>query len=71
MTDGFITSGIIATNNTSWRSEESHPRYLRQVQYPDGRLELQGAYYWFDGGNNGMTWRPLPVVQVNERGESA
>ena len=70
MTDGFITTGTIATINTTWRSEESHPRYLRQVQYPDGRLELQGAYYWFEGFQSGMVWRPLPTVQVNERGET-
>lgn len=70
MTDGFITTGTIATINTTWRSEESHPRYLRQVQYPNGRLELQGAYYWFEGFQSGMVWRPLPTVQVNERGET-
>lgn len=70
MTDGFIATGTIATINTTWRSEESHPRYLRQVQYPNGRLELQGAYYWFEGFQSGMVWRPLPTVQVNERGES-
>lgn len=70
MTDGFITTGTIATINMTWRSEESHPRYLRQVQYPNGRLELQGAYYWFEGFQSGMVWRPLPTVQVNERGET-
>lgn len=69
-TDGTITSMQIYTGNIATvRSEESVPRYYRQVQYPDGRIELQGGYSYGNAQEQGIRWEALPLVQVNEQGE--
>ena len=69
-TDGTITSMQIYTGNIATvRSEESAPRYYRQVQYPDGRIVMQGGYVFGSTTEQGIKWKALPLVQVNEQGE--
>lgn len=51
------------------RTESEHAVSFRQVQYPDGRTVMQGAYQWTEGFSSGWTWRDLPIIQVNEHGE--
>ena len=63
-----FTGTMVANLNLSW--EENHPRYIRQVQYPDGRIELQGGYVFGSAFEQGMKWKALPLVQVNEQGEA-
>lgn len=53
----------------SVRLESREPFMYRQVQYPDGRLVLQGAYAWYAGTKKyGHNWKDLPVVHVDKQG---
>lgn len=63
-----VTAGTLVTD-LIWNWEESHPRYVRQVQYPDGRIELQGGYAFGSAFEQGINWRALPVIQVDEQGD--
>lgn len=51
------------------RIESPYPNGFRMAQYPDGFLELQAAYSWTCGSEGGVTWKPLPVVNVDEDGQ--
>lgn len=64
---GVCTGMVMVTTGLYW--EESHPRYIRQVQYPDGRIELQGGYVFGSTTEQGIKWKALPLVQVSEQGE--
>ena len=70
LTEGtIITSDLLFHSSiAAVRSEESAPRYYRQVQYPDGRIVMQGAYHWFEGWRSGVVWRDMPVVLVDANG---
>ena len=48
--------------------EAPFPNAFRIAEYPDGSQELQGAYVWSQGSIGGITWKGLPVVQVDEDG---
>lgn len=50
------------------RTEETIPRSLRFAQYPDGSKRLQGAFFWTKGFQEGLVWRDIPLVPVDERG---
>lgn len=63
-----VTAGTLVAD-LNWNWEESHPRYVRQVQYPDGRIELQGGYAFGSASGQGIHWRALPVIQVDEQGD--
>lgn len=66
----IITSDLLFHSSiAAVRSEESAPRYYRQVQYPDGRIELQGGYVFGSTTEQGIKWKALPLVQVSEQGE--
>lgn len=53
---------------TPARTEERIPRDLRYAQYPDGSKRLQGAFFWTRGFEQGLVWRDIPMVLVDERG---
>lgn len=66
---GHITNDLLFRSDiAALRSEESVPRFYRQVQYPDGRIVLQDAYHWFEGWQGGFTWKEMPIIQVDEQG---
>jgi hypothetical protein len=50
------------------RIESTHPSAYRTVEYPDGQQKLQGAYVWYEGFLQGVTWKDIPIVKVNEQG---
>ena len=51
------------------RTESTLPMTLRQVQYPTGRIAIQGGYQWTEGWEGGIEWRDLPLVQVDGNGK--
>ena len=51
------------------RVESPFPNGFRMAQYPDGSLRLQGAYTWSQGSIGGITWRDMPIVQVDDSGQ--
>lgn len=51
------------------RLESRVPREFRVGKYPDGSKRVQGGYSWSQGTGGGITWRDLPVVNVDELGE--
>lgn len=53
---------------TPARIEAPFPNGFRMAQYPDGSMELQGAYIWSEGWVGGVIWKPLPIIQVDEHG---
>ena len=56
-----------APTHLIWQS--SLPCTFRQVQYPDGRIVMQGGYVFGSTTEQGIKWKALPLVQVNEQGE--
>ncbi len=50
------------------RIESTVPTTFRVAQYPDGSRRIQGAYQWSEGWQGGITWRDLPMVDVDENG---
>ncbi len=50
------------------RIENSNASDYRFGRYPDGSLKLQGAYNWSCGFECGVTWRDVPVVDVDDQG---
>ena len=50
------------------RVESKMATGFRQVQYPDMRVRLQGAYQWTEGNSYGLVWRDLPVIKVDSKG---
>lgn len=65
---GEVTVSSISTVSLSWRS--STPYTFRQVQFPDGRIELQGGYAYGNELEQGIQWEALPLVQVDAQGEA-
>lgn len=51
------------------RTEESNPTGLRVAMHPNGVTTIQGAFRWWQGSDGGITWRDLPVVQVDFDGK--
>jgi hypothetical protein len=51
------------------RNEMPVPKDFRVAQYPDGSRRVQAAYQWQEGSNWGITWRDLPLVQVDAQGK--
>lgn len=49
--------------------EETVPRHIRKVQYPDRTIRLQGAYFWHKGFKSGFNWKDLPLIQVDSKGQ--
>lgn len=50
------------------RTESSLPCNYRFGRYPDGSLKLQASYLWWDGLATRVTWRDVPVVDVDDQG---
>lgn len=67
ITAGSTFTATSAPTHLIWQS--SLPCTFRQVQYPDGRIELQGGYSYGNAQEQGIRWEALPLVQVNEQGE--
>lgn len=44
------------------------PNRFRLAHYPDGRIVLQGGCPWVQGNIQGVEWRDIPTVQVDESG---
>ena len=47
---------------------EAAPCNFRFAKKPDGKLILQGAYFWRSEDACGHEWRDLPVVAIDEDG---
>ncbi len=62
-----VTCGIVTT--TEIRGESSRPIDFRIAVYPNGREIVQGAYQWSQGAMNGITWRDLQFVSVDDYGD--
>lgn len=66
----FGVGGLFYAGMEVTRVVSKTPTSYRQVCYPDGTLELQGAYPWQEGTlRRGVEWRDLPVVMVNLDGQ--
>ena len=64
-------SELTVLPNQAMRVEANTPHSYRVAQYPDGRLVLQGAYAWTEGfSTHGVTWRDIPVVEVDDTGQA-
>ena len=64
-TTNFFVPGITLK---SIRSESNTPCTFRYARYPNGELQVQGGYMWQEGWQNGITWRDLPIVDVDDDG---
>lgn len=68
MTDNTVKlgAGLIHGGVTyAARVESNSPVGFRFARYPDGRKTLQGAYQWTEGFKGGITWKDLPMVDVD------
>ena len=52
------------------RMQINTPHDFRFAKYPDGSQRLQGAYAWSQGIMDGVEWRDIPVVDVDQSGNA-
>lgn len=67
-----LVDGIVLTQASVYgacRIEDLEPTDLRVAHYPDGSKRIQGGYRWQDGRNHGVTWKDLPMVNVDKYGQ--
>ena len=68
--EAVFTTSFIGTDITvkPIRSESNTPCTFRYARYPSGELRAQGGYVWQEGWQGGITWRDLPIVDVDDDG---
>lgn len=67
MTDSVITA-VNTSGFSDYAVEETQPSVFRQARYPNGMIVLQGGHRWTKQHDCGITWKPLPLVDVDEEG---
>ena len=68
--DAVLTTSLFVTdlNLKHIRSESNAPCTFRYARYPNGELRIQGGYVWQEGWQSGITWRDLPIIDVDHEG---